>query len=88
MLDEQTADRILSGLVAPADAPPGYAAVTRLVLELRGLAERAPARPPGRPAAQAGAAGSRPAARTYAAAAVAGACLGVAALRLWAARSR
>jgi hypothetical protein len=30
-LDDQTADRLLAGRLAPADAPPGYAAVTRLV---------------------------------------------------------
>lgn len=31
MLDMETADRLLAGTVAPADAPPGYAEVTRLL---------------------------------------------------------
>jgi len=41
MLDEHTADRILSGLVLPEDAPPGYAEVARLILELGATAGRA-----------------------------------------------
>jgi len=31
MLDERTADRILSGVLAPEDAPPGYAEVATLL---------------------------------------------------------
>jgi hypothetical protein len=31
MLDMETADRLLAGTVAPEDAPPGYADVTRLL---------------------------------------------------------
>ncbi len=85
MLDEHTADRILSGLVAPADAPPGYADVTRLILDLRELAGRpAPDLPrrPVNPAAPAEALSRR----VYLAAALAGAGLAMAALRLWSVR--
>jgi hypothetical protein len=86
MLDEHTADRILSGLVAPADAPPGYAEVTRLVLGLRELAGR-PApdlsrRLPVSPPAPAEALPRR----AYLAAALAGGGLAMAALRLWSVR--
>lgn len=34
-LDSDTADRLLDGLIAPDDAPPGYAGVSRLVMAIR-----------------------------------------------------
>jgi hypothetical protein len=37
-LDDQTADRLLGGLVAPEDAPPGFAAIAVLVRAARGPA--------------------------------------------------
>ena len=84
MLDDQTADRILSGLVAPADAPPGYAEVTRLVLALRDLAGRAlPDAPAANPAVRAPSGVPRTA---YLAAAVTGAGLALAAVRIFATR--
>jgi hypothetical protein len=36
LLDEDTADRMLGGLVSPADAPPGYAPVAELLAAARG----------------------------------------------------
>src|SRR5438094_8071539 len=35
LLDEHTADRLLSGVLAPEDAPPGYAAVAALLAAVR-----------------------------------------------------
>jgi hypothetical protein len=35
LLDEHTADRLLSGVLAPEDAPPGYAAVAALLVAVR-----------------------------------------------------
>ena len=41
LLDRETADRLLSGSVAPDDAPPGYAGVAGL---LRSCAQLSPPR--------------------------------------------
>src|SRR5437763_12926527 len=35
LLDERTADRLLSGVLAPEDAPPGYSEVTALLAAVR-----------------------------------------------------
>jgi hypothetical protein len=45
-LDEETADRMLAGVVDPADAPPGFEAVGRLLETVRGGSRRAVAAGP------------------------------------------
>jgi hypothetical protein len=75
-LDDDTVDRILAGLVAPIDAPPGYEAAVSLLAVARGL----PAPPPrsvARPAARA-AFGVRPRLPVIAAALVLGGASGAA----------
>lgn len=46
LLDEDTADRMLGGLVSAADAPPGYAPVATLLAVARGDVEPEAERPP------------------------------------------
>lgn len=46
LLDEDTADRMLGGLVSSADAPPGYAPVAQLLAAARGDRKSEAIRPP------------------------------------------
>jgi hypothetical protein len=45
-LDQGTADRLLAGTLDPADAPPAYAEVARVLATVAGRPRRSPASPP------------------------------------------